>query len=231
MPRGDKTGPAGLGPMTGRGAGFCAGYPTPGYMNPTPGTGWYGYGRGWGRGPGRSRGRGRGWFAYGGYPDYGGPDYGGPGYGYPYAPDITPKQEAKALREQAKAMQEEIKAINSRIAELESEKKQRLVVSVQRLVSYSLLIASRYTLYTKNKQSEVYMRVAISTDGEYVSPHFGRCPSFTIVDIGKGKVVKREVVDNPGHSPGSIPQFLHERGVEVIIAGGMGNNWDQWYNR
>ena len=34
MPRGDRTGPAGLGPMTGRAAGFCAGYPVPGYMNP-----------------------------------------------------------------------------------------------------------------------------------------------------------------------------------------------------
>ena len=34
MPRGDGTGPAGMGPMTGRAAGFCAGYPVPGYMNP-----------------------------------------------------------------------------------------------------------------------------------------------------------------------------------------------------
>ena len=34
MPAGDGTGPAGMGPMTGRAAGFCAGYPTPGYMNP-----------------------------------------------------------------------------------------------------------------------------------------------------------------------------------------------------
>lgn len=34
MPRGDRTGPAGRGPMTGRGAGYCAGYPVPGFMNP-----------------------------------------------------------------------------------------------------------------------------------------------------------------------------------------------------
>ena len=37
MPRGDGTGPAGMGPMTGRAAGFCAGYPVPGYMNPAVG--------------------------------------------------------------------------------------------------------------------------------------------------------------------------------------------------
>lgn len=66
------------------------------------------------------------------------------------------------------------------------------------------------------------MRVAISTDGEYVSAHFGRCPVFTIVDIKDGKIIKKESVDNPGHEPGFIPQFLHERGVECIIAGGMG---------
>jgi hypothetical protein len=34
MPRGDGTGPAGLGSMTGRAAGFCAGYGVPGFMNP-----------------------------------------------------------------------------------------------------------------------------------------------------------------------------------------------------
>ncbi|MCK4905120.1 NifB/NifX family molybdenum-iron cluster-binding protein [bacterium] len=66
------------------------------------------------------------------------------------------------------------------------------------------------------------MKVAISTDGDFVSQHFGRCPSFTIMDLLDGKVVSKEVVDNPGHEPGFIPQFLHEKGVEVIIAGGMG---------
>jgi hypothetical protein len=34
MPRGDGSGPAGMGPMTGRAAGYCAGYGMPGYMNP-----------------------------------------------------------------------------------------------------------------------------------------------------------------------------------------------------
>lgn len=66
------------------------------------------------------------------------------------------------------------------------------------------------------------MRVAISTDGDYVSAHFGRCPSFTIVNIENDKVAKKEMVENPGHQPGFIPQFLHQKGVECIIAGGMG---------
>lgn len=45
MPRGDRTGPEGRGSMTGRGAGFCSGNKSPGYMN----TG-FGGGRGFGRG-------------------------------------------------------------------------------------------------------------------------------------------------------------------------------------
>ncbi|MCK4306348.1 MAG: DUF5320 domain-containing protein, partial [Candidatus Eisenbacteria sp.] len=53
MPGGDGTGPAGTGPMTGRAAGYCAGYQFPGSMNPIGGgRGFWGGGRGgggWGR--------------------------------------------------------------------------------------------------------------------------------------------------------------------------------------
>lgn len=66
------------------------------------------------------------------------------------------------------------------------------------------------------------MKVAISTDRNLVSAHFGRCPSYTIVELDKGKVVKRDLVQNPGHQPGFIPVFLHEKGVGCIVAGGMG---------
>jgi predicted Fe-Mo cluster-binding NifX family protein len=66
------------------------------------------------------------------------------------------------------------------------------------------------------------LKVAISTEGDLVSAHFGRCPSFTLVDIEGGQIVKKEVVSNPGHQPGAIPLFLHKKGVNCIIAGGMG---------
>ncbi len=45
MPGGDRTGPAGAGPMSGRGAGFCAGNNTAGFQ-----TAGGGFGRGCGRG-------------------------------------------------------------------------------------------------------------------------------------------------------------------------------------
>jgi hypothetical protein len=69
MPGGDGSGPMGRGPMTGRGAGYCAGYNMPGFANPNfprMGMGWgpgrgFGYGRGFGRGYGRGFGYGRGY--------------------------------------------------------------------------------------------------------------------------------------------------------------------------
>jgi predicted Fe-Mo cluster-binding NifX family protein len=66
------------------------------------------------------------------------------------------------------------------------------------------------------------MRVALSTEGANVSAHFGRCPSFTIVDIEGSLLKKKEIVQNPGHQPGFIPEFLRERGVSCVVAGGMG---------
>ena len=65
MPGGDGTGPQGMGPMTGRAAGYCSGNPAPGYANPMPGMGLGrgrgGFGRGGGWGGGWGRGGGRGW--------------------------------------------------------------------------------------------------------------------------------------------------------------------------
>jgi predicted Fe-Mo cluster-binding NifX family protein len=66
------------------------------------------------------------------------------------------------------------------------------------------------------------LRIAISTDGDFVSAHFGRCPSFTIIEIDDGKLINKQTITNPGHHPGFLPQFLQQRGVDYIIAGGMG---------
>lgn len=66
------------------------------------------------------------------------------------------------------------------------------------------------------------MKIAISTDGNFVSAHFGRCPEFTIVDVQDGKIAERKTIANPGHHPGYLPEFLSKAGVKAIVAGGMG---------
>lgn len=101
MPRGDGTGPAGMGPMTGRAAGLCAGYPVPGYMNPAVGRGFWG----WGRGRGGGRGR-RNWFRATGVPRS--------------AMTPAPQQELEALKQQASYFQDALKDIQERIDELQA---------------------------------------------------------------------------------------------------------------
>ncbi|MDI9570417.1 MAG: DUF5320 domain-containing protein [Pseudomonadota bacterium] len=126
MPRGDRTGPRGLGAMTGRAAGFCAGFGVPGYANPVAGRGFgMGFGRGlgaWGRGGGFG-GRGwrnafyatgqPGWMRFGGYiPPY--------GYAAPYSnPD--PELERQSLKGQADALQAELDLIRKRLEEMDTD--------------------------------------------------------------------------------------------------------------
>ncbi|MBN1383203.1 MAG: DUF5320 domain-containing protein [Deltaproteobacteria bacterium] len=114
MPRGDRTGPAGMGPMTGRAAGYCAGYAVPGFANPVPGQG-YGFGFGRGMGYGFRGGRGGRWgFPYAGY----GYDYAVP-FATPYGAAPTRQQELDALQGQANYFEEALADIKKRIDDLE----------------------------------------------------------------------------------------------------------------
>lgn len=119
MPFGDGTGPAGMGPMTGRAAGYCAGYGVPGYMNPISGRGFWGRGRGGGRG--RGFGRGFGW-ARAGYGYAAGPWVGQPYAAYPPQP-MTTAQEAEVLKSQADYFKDALEEITKRIEELETQQK------------------------------------------------------------------------------------------------------------
>lgn len=66
------------------------------------------------------------------------------------------------------------------------------------------------------------MKIAISTDNNDVSAHFGRCRHYTIFEVDGKEVIGETVIDTPGHQPGTLPPFLKEKGVNVVIAGGMG---------
>lgn len=119
MPRGDRTGPQGMGPRTGRGLGYCSGYDTPGYMNPGFGGG---FGRGFGRGGGFGGGFGGGGrgrrnrFYATGVPGWAWNWNAGPAA--PQAPDR--EQELAALREEAGYLKNGLAEVTKRIEELES---------------------------------------------------------------------------------------------------------------
>ncbi len=125
MPGGDGTGPMGMGPMTGRAAGYCAGYGVPGYMNPIPGRLGLGFGRGF-RGGGRGR---RNWYYATGLPGWVRAGYGMPAWGaYPPAgapafgawPQMTKEQQIEALKGQAEYFEDVLDGIRKRLEELES---------------------------------------------------------------------------------------------------------------
>ena len=123
MPGGDRTGPMGQGPMTGRAAGYCAGAPEPGYMNPAPGGGFGNWGGGFrGQGGGGRGGRGRrNRFYATGLPGWAraGRDFGPPApYVAPFAPSMTREREMELLREQADHFNEALEDIKKRIEEL-----------------------------------------------------------------------------------------------------------------
>ena len=73
-----------------------------------------------------------------------------------------------------------------------------------------------------NSEEKEMMRIAIAGEGKNVTEHFGHCEAFLVFDVDNGKIVKEETLPNPGHKPGFLPNYLADRGVNVIISGGMG---------
>jgi len=105
MPRFDRTGPAGMGPMTGWGRGLCGA---------SGGRRASGAGFGWG-------GRGRGWRHSAGFSEWGRGRFGGPYYG----PSYARQDEMAALKEEAASLKEELTAVEQRLSELESSRPDR----------------------------------------------------------------------------------------------------------
>ncbi len=124
MPRGDGTGPNGMGPLTGHRGGYCAGYGVPGYANA-------GYGRGIGFGGSRG-GRGyrnryyatglTGWQRWaGGQAPWGNPYAPAPFYGPQAAQMMTEQQELDILKGQTEYLETTLESLRKRIEELETK--------------------------------------------------------------------------------------------------------------
>ncbi|MCK4929028.1 MAG: DUF5320 domain-containing protein [Methanosarcinales archaeon] len=104
MPGGDRTGPLGFGPRTGRSAGYCARYPEPGYMNPN-------IGRGLGRGGGRGH---RNWYYATGLTGWQRDAYSSA----PGVKAITKEQNLAELKDHAEYLENELKEIRKSIQEI-----------------------------------------------------------------------------------------------------------------
>lgn len=66
------------------------------------------------------------------------------------------------------------------------------------------------------------MKIAVASDNKEVTGHFGHCETFEVFEVEDKKIVNLESIPNPGHKPGFLPNFLNDKGVNMIISGGMG---------
>ncbi|OPX29333.1 MAG: ATPase [Candidatus Cloacimonas sp. 4484_143] len=65
--------------------------------------------------------------------------------------------------------------------------------------------------------------IAIPIANGRLCAHFGHCEKFWIFATENGKIKSDELITPPPHEPGLLPRFLGEKGVNAIIAGGMGS--------
>ncbi len=81
------------------------------------------------------------------------------------------------------------------------------------------------------EESKSMHKIAIPVVEGHLSAHFGHCDEFSIfdVDLENKTIVGRENAPSPPHEPGLLPRWLGEKGVDVIIAGGMGTRAQQLF--
>ena len=77
---------------------------------------------------------------------------------------------------------------------------------------------------SNDKDSSSVQVIAIPTADGRLCPHFGHCEQFALLDVN---VAERTILSSrqavpPAHEPGVLPRWLHEQGVNLVIAGGMG---------
>jgi predicted Fe-Mo cluster-binding NifX family protein len=75
------------------------------------------------------------------------------------------------------------------------------------------------------------MKFAIPLAQGVLCVHFGHSEQFAIVDTENGQVKTKELLTPPPHEPGVLPRWLQELGVNVVIAGGMGQRAQDLFNQ
>ncbi len=81
-----------------------------------------------------------------------------------------------------------------------------------------------------NKMDNKMIKIAVASENEMVTEHFGHCVNFNIFEAEGNKIISSKSIANPGHKPGFLPNFLNDMGVNVIISGGMGGGAVEIFN-
>lgn len=73
-------------------------------------------------------------------------------------------------------------------------------------------------------------KIAVASEKGIVAGHFGHCEEFAIFNTENNQIMKKQIIPNPGHRPGFLPNFLNDMGVNTIISGGMGSSAIEIFN-
>ena len=75
------------------------------------------------------------------------------------------------------------------------------------------------------------LKIAVPLAEGRLTNHFGHCEQFAILNVENNRIDNKELVTPPPHEPGILPRWLgDEKGVNLIIAGGMGQKAINLFN-
>ena len=66
------------------------------------------------------------------------------------------------------------------------------------------------------------MKIAVTYDNGNIFQHFGKTENFKVYEVEDNKVVSSEVIGSNGTGHGALAGLLSDRGVNVLICGGIG---------
>ena len=66
------------------------------------------------------------------------------------------------------------------------------------------------------------MRIAVTYENGQIFQHFGHTEEFKVYEVEDGKIVKSEIIGSNGSGHGALASLLNDRGIDVLICGGIG---------
>ena len=85
---------------------------------------------------------------------------------------------------------------------------------------YELLVDK--IIEDSRSQKSLIRKIAIPIAEGRLLPSFGKATEFAIFHIQNQQIIKKVIMYPPSHGPNVFPDWLHDLGVSVIIAGDMG---------
>ena len=66
------------------------------------------------------------------------------------------------------------------------------------------------------------MRIAVTYENGDIFQHFGHTEEFKVYEVEDGRIVSSEIIGSDGSGHGALAGLLNDRGIDVLICGGIG---------